>query len=356
MSVEIVNLVQNLDNPSGLDWANVGGKKILDETVGWFEAFASDLKTKNLARRYLEPLIDSYFSPETVAHIGAKAFYRVAKDLLGPLHVAYVETVLDTAIPGDTLLFAARDSTPFYWIAKTLLEKSPQKYKDDFSLVHADWNRWFMGQEDVTDPDKQPLSWGHPLLKKFYSQMGFGTERLVKIVEPGAWGSAAKAVKQNMPDQNFELWFLFSHMPNEIFGFLNHKSPDSPERVYEVINDTGEAQPKFYIRPESLIVNNGLVIPDLAGKWISNPVIQTWAHASKEGSIAAAVEYGNQKIDVAGHVDYLDFLSKKAYYESVWTGMLPENTETWPDGEIWKNNWSLGKIPPLKIGGFSYEI
>lgn len=269
MNIELVNLVQSLEPDS--HQGSFDGKKLMEETVYWFEAFASDLRTKNLSQRYLEPLInktivDGCFSPEMAIQVGAKAFYSVAKDLLGPLHVAYVDTILKTAHPGDTLLFAARDSTPFYWIAKTLLESTPQDYEEGFSLVHADWNRWFMGQEDATDPEKQPLPWGHPLLEKFYVQMGFGTDRLVKIVEPGAWGSAAKAVKQNMPNQNFELWFLFSHMPDRIFGFLNHKAPNCPEKVYEVINDTGEAQPKFYIRPEELIEKDGLVIPDVTGK------------------------------------------------------------------------------------------
>jgi len=47
---------------------------------------------------------------------------------------------------------------------------------------------------------------------------------------------------------------------------------------------------------------------------------------------------------------------KKAYYENVWTGMLPENTETWPEGETWRNSWSLGTILPVSQGGLLYEI
>lgn len=213
-----------------------------------------------------------------------------------------------------------------------------------------------MGQEDATDPDKQPLVWGHPLLEKFYTQMGFGTDKLIKVIESGAWGSAAKAVRQHMPTQNFELWFLFSHIPDRIFGFLNHKAPGLPEKVYEVINDTGEAQPKSYIRPEKLKQSNDLVVPDLSCKWIPNPAVQAWAQASRKGSIAAVFEYGGKQIDVSGHIDYLDYLSKRAYYEGIWTGMLPENTETWPGGEAWKANWSLGKIPPFTSKGLTYEI
>ncbi len=339
MAIELLNLVYDQHTEPDTHQAS------FDEVTHWVEACTSDLRTKNLAKRYLKPLFDD--ASRSTAEIGAKAFYGVAKDVLGPLHVAYVDTILKTAQAGDTLLFAARDSTPFYWIAKTLLEQNPDKYKDGFSLVHTDWNRWFMGQEDVTDPNKQPLPWGHPLLEKFYEQMGFGSDKLVKIVEPGAWGSAAKAVKQKMPDQNFELWFLFSHMPDRIFGFLNHYAPNNPEKLYEVINDTGEAQPKPYLRPEELVDKNGLVVPDLTGKWIPNAMIQKWALASRHGSIAAALEYGRKPVDVAGHVDYLDYLSKKAYYEEVWTGMLPENTETWPEGESWKASWPYGKIPPL---------
>lgn len=361
MNVELVDFVHSQNGQSDLYQGNFDGTKLLEETVCWFEAFASDLRTKNLSRRYLGPLvnktaIDGCFSSEMAIQVGAKAFHGVAKDLLGPLHVAYVDTILKTANPGDTLLFAARDSTPFYWIAKTLLEENPENYKEGFSVVHADWNRWFMGQEDFTDPDKQPLPWGHPLLQKFYYQMGFGTDRMVKIVEPGCWGSAAKAVKQNMPNQNFELWFLFSHMPDRIFGFLNHTAPNLPETVYEMINDTGEAQPKFYVRPEELVEYNGLVVPDLTGKWIPSPAIQAWAHASRQGSIAAAIEYGGKKIDIASHVDYLGYLSKKAYYEGIWTGMLPENTESWEEGDAWKANWSLGSIQPLVEKGLIYEI
>lgn len=36
--------------------------------------------------------------------------------------------------------------------------------------------------------------------------------------------------------------------------------------------------------------------------------------------------------------------------------MLPENTETWPNGVAWKANWSLGTILPLTEGGLIYEI
>lgn len=360
MTIETLNFVYSQeDQPDMYQEAALEGK-FLDETVACFEAFASDLKTKDLARRYLKPLInttlDGCFSADLAIRVGAKAFYRVAKDQLGPLHVSYVDEVLRTGASGDIFLFAARDSTPFYWIAKTLLETHPQNYPGGLRLVHADWNRWFMGQEDVTDPDKKPYLWGDPLLERFYSQMGFGQDRLIKIIEPGAWGSAAKAVKQNLPQQQFELWFLFSHMPDKIFGFLNHKAPGLPEEVYEMINDTGEAQPKFYLRPEKLVEVNGLVVPDLSNKLIQNQTVQAWAIASRQGSIDAALQYDNAQINVRSHVDYLHYLSHRAKYEFVWTGMLPENTETWPEGNVCKASWSLGKIAPLADEGLVYEI
>ena len=359
MSIEIKNYVPEKQIQSEMT-ANADG--LFEDIVFWFESFASDLRTNDLSRRYLQPLFeksmaDGDMSATTIKKTGSKAFYHVAKNLLGPIHVAYVDQVLSTAQSGDTLLFAARDSTPFYWIGKTLTDLYPRKYEDGIRLVHADWNRWFMGQEDVTDPEKQPLLWGHPLLEKFYRQMGFGGEGLVKIIEPGAWGSAAKAIKQNMPDQHFELWFLFSHMPDRIFGFLNHHAPSADKKTLEIINDVGEAQPKFYVRPEKLIeLENGLVVPNVTDMWIDHPIIQSWARSSKQGSIDAAIEYGCKKINIEAHVLGLDSLSKKTYDEKVWTGMLPESTETWPEGENWRRKWSLGHIPPIREGKFSYEI
>lgn len=331
---------------------NFQPQRLLEHAVTWFEAFSPDLKSKNLAYRYLQPLVSLMTrkgckSGYDALQVGNEAFHAVAGELLGPLHVAYVDEVLSTAKSGDILLFAARDATPFYTIAKILLDKFPDKYAKGFTLVHADWNRWFMGQEDELEAGKKPIPFSDPLLQKFYEQMGFGSGRLMKIVEPGAWGSAANAIKTSMPEQEFELWFLFSHMPDKIYGFLNDKALGFPEKVYEVINDTGEALPKSYLRPDTLVEKGEVVIPEVTDKWIPSQYIQAWAGAAKSGSISAAYQYQGEPIDIAQHVAELAKLSEVAQKKGVWTGMLPENTQTWTGGEAWKANWPWGEIPPL---------
>lgn len=320
-----------------------------------FEAVASDLKTFDLAKGHAVRLITHLVNQgaaieQDILTEGAKEFYKVAKNVLAPLWVAYVHEVFSTGEGKESYLFAARDATPMFWAARGLLASQPDHSYNlvDSQLVHADWNRWFMGQEDETEDGMKPLSMNHPMLARFYNQLGFGNGKLVKIVEPGAWGSAANALKQAFPDQPFELWFMFSHMPERIYGFLNTHASNIDPVHFEMISDTAEAIPKAYVRPTELITNgNGEVVADLSGKVLKSPFMRLWSWAANQGAFDAGKDFDHTThIDVIQQVAAIIQLSSQSK-QGIWTGVLPRNTLTWTEGDNWKNNWRWGKIPPL---------
>lgn len=281
---------------------------------------------------------------------GAVEFYKISKYVLGPIWASYVDTIFSRGDGNGTYLFAARDATPIYWTAKGIISPSyTRKYPiDNSNLVHVDWNRWFMHQEDETESDKKALDFKHPLMQTFYKQMGFGNGKTVKIVEPGAWGSAANALKLLIPEQNFELNFTFSHMPEYVYGFLNENAPGIDDKVFEMINDTAEAVPKPYTRPESLIVDKNVVVADLNGHIIESPYMRIWSWAVNQGAYDAGIHFARgERINVKQHVEKIVELSKLSQ-KGQWTGVLPNNTMTWTAGAEWRRNWKWGKIPPLK--------
>lgn len=325
------------------------------EIVSYFVSVASDLGTLGLAEGHIGRLfshIEQHYgnSKKDFLEGGAKEFYKVSRHILGPLWAAYIDRIFSQSDGNGVYLFAARDATPMYWVSEGMISAG---YKHNYdiensNLVHVDWNRWFMGQEDETDDHRKPLPFDHPLMKKFYGQMGFGTESVVKIVEPGAWGSAANALKTVMPEQKFELYFLFSHMPEYIYGFLNEQAPDVNEKIFEMINDTAEAVPKPYLRPESLVEHDGVVVADLAGKIIESPFMKVWSYAVNQAAYDAGLDFARgERINVRDHVLAIAEMSDYSR-EGHWTGVLPHNTLTWTEGENWRRNWKWGKISPLK--------
>ncbi|MFH1863722.1 MAG: hypothetical protein ABIJ85_02300 [bacterium] len=327
---------------------------IKGELVEHFISVASDLGTFDLAKGHIDRLFnhllaDGATSEKDLLREGSVEFYKVSRFVLGPLWSLYVDEVFSNGDGNGVYLFAARDATPIYWAAEGILSST---YKHSYSVenssfVHVDWNRWFMGQEDETDGGVKPLPFDHPLMKTFYGQMGFGNGQPVKIVEPGAWGSAANALRTIMPEQDFELWFMFSHMPQYIYGFLNSHAPDIDPKYFEMINDTAEAVPKAYRRPTTLTVDKNKVVADLTGKIIESPYIKTWSWAVNQGAYDAGVDFAaGKRINVRDHVQQIIALSKLSQ-QGQWTGVLPRNTLTWTEGENWKNNWKWGKIPPL---------
>ncbi|KKU02642.1 MAG: hypothetical protein UX99_C0007G0056 [Candidatus Amesbacteria bacterium GW2011_GWB1_47_26] len=318
-----------------------------------FESVASDLKTFDLAKGHANRLI-SYLTSQGAENEqdllvgGAQEFYNVSRNVLGPLWTIYVNEALSSGQGGESYLFAARDATPMYWAARGLITSQNCPFKlVDSKLIHADWNRWFMGQEDETEDGQKPMNLSHPMLAQFYRQLGFGNGRPVIIIEPGAWGSAANALKTAMPDQKFELWFMFSHMPNRIYGYLNSHVPGIDPRHFEMINDTAEATPKPYVRPTELTYNgDGAVVADLTGKVLKSPFMRLWSWAVNQGAFDAGKDFStNPQLDVPKHVAKIVELSSQSA-QGKWTGVLPRNTLTWTEGEAWVAKWPWGKIPP----------
>lgn len=328
---------------------------IIDLISADFEAVASDLKTFDLAKGHATRLVRELVSKGAqteadILRLGAIEFHGVARSAIGPVWASYVNEALLTAQDGETFLFAARDSTPMFWAARGLINNDNHPYQlTGARFVHADWNRWFMGQEDETEDGQKPLRMDNPTLMEFYKQLGFGNGKTVKIIEPGAWGSAANAIKQTMADQPFELWFMFSHMPDRIYGFLNSHLPNMETSLFEIINDSAEAMPKHYVRPTELTTTpDGKVVADLSGKVLKSPFMKLWSWSVNQGAFDAGKDFAAREDhdisqDVA-RLQRLSFLSS----QGIWTGILPRNTLTWTEGEKWRANWQWGKIPPLK--------
>gem|GEM_PF-4762642 len=338
------------ENPITFEYVNGLQQKL----SSYFVEVAPDLATFSLAEGHISRLTDFLINNGAKKEGdlligGAIEFYKIGRDLLGPIWTSYVNEVLESGKGDETYIFAARDATPIFWAAEGLRQNCDNCFNLEGSkFVHVDWNRWFMGQEDELDASGKPTSFSNPILKDFYLQMGFGTGKTVKIVEPGAWGSAANALKTFMPDQPFELWFLFSHMPDKIYGFLNTLTPEIDSKYFEMINDTGEATPKPYLRPTKLTTQNGKVVANIEDKVIKSPHMQLWSWAVNQGAHDAGVLFARGKREsVHDSVQRLIELSKTSA-EGKWTGVLPRNTLTWTEGENWKANWKWGKIPPLK--------
>lgn len=316
-----------------------------------------DLKSDGLAKGYSESLIAKLISQgtKTVEEIriaGEAEFYVVGKKVLGPLAVGFVDTVLRNS--GGRIIFPARDATPFFYIAKTLKTLKPGNY-----LVQLDdiqnpvFNRKLWGVDDEQDPDEVvPIT--QPLVQKLLQQIGFYSEVPKSFVEVGAWGTMIDQLKQSManglmPNEEFAVWFLYTHLPNNIFGFINTYGWDLPDRVLETIADTWEAFPKSFKRPSKLVDQDGRIKASLEGKIVNSPFLHAWQLAALQGVVDAACDFCFGKIVIDVHEELLRLwrLSDMAR-DGIFTGVLPYHTQTWTEGEEWKASWRWGKIPPLK--------
>ncbi len=330
-------------------------EEIKTRLVGHFISVASDLGTFDLAKGHLDRLFaklvqDGASSEKDFLKGGALEFYKISRLVLGPLWTSYADKVFSDGDGNGVYLFPARDATPIFWASEGMLSPTYENAYpiDNSERVLVDWNRWFMGQEDETDDGRKSLPFDHPLMQRFYKQMGFANGQTVKILDPGAWGSAANALKNIMPEQKFELWFMFSHMPEYIYGFLNDKACGLADNYFEMINDTAEAVPKPYIRPEELIEHAGVVVADLTAQVIDSSFMKVWSWAVSQGAYDAGVEFARGKrISVKEHVEKIIDLAKLSA-QGIWTGVLPRNTLTWTKGREWRKNWKWGRIPPLE--------
>lgn len=326
---------------------------MIAELIGLFEAFALDLRSYNLAEKYVKSLfvkLEAEGAKSEVDFIlgGAKEFYHLAKDTLGPLSVAYTHAVLKEG--EGLMIFPARDATPYFVIAKTLISLQPGQYPVGIeSLKNPFFNRKLWGVEDELDTEDKPLDVKSPLAWQFFQTMGFGKNIVKTFVEQGAWGSLPDMIKTHMPEERFKLYFFFSHLPEVIYGFVNQYG-DFPEEVLETISDTYEALPKAFFRPTRLFSNNGVVDVSLEGKVIENPAIKIWSWAVFQGAADAAKEFAlkGKNLDVTSQIEKVWQLSQRTEKEGVFTGVLPQHTLTWTEGAAWRVNWPWGKIPPLK--------
>lgn len=314
---------------------------------------APDLKSYNLAERYAEGLFKKLkeknpISVKDLIDAGSVEFYQVGRYVLGQLAVGFVDEVLKET--NGIVVFPARDATPFFYIAKTLKLLKPHDYSVEVdNILNPVFNRKLWGVEDEQDPENEVLSVSHPLVQKLLSQLGFGSSMPKSFVEVGCWGSMVDQLKKQMPHEKYSVYFLFTHLPNSIYGYTNIYGQDLPEAVLETIADTWEAFPKFFKRPTKLIEQDGVVKASLEGKVLDSPFLPAWTTAALQGVVDAAKDFVAKDDEVNPHAEMIKLweLSSRTQ-QGEFTGVLPGHTETWTEGEEWKANWQWGKIPPLK--------
>lgn len=325
------------------------------------EAVAPDLKSHGLAVQYSDSLFDKLVDggAQTVNQLieaGNKEFHHIGKDVLGPLAVAFVDTVLKDC--QGKAIFPARDATPFFYIAITLKMLNPSTYPVNLSdIQNPVFNRKLWGIEDEQDPDSEVLHINHPFVQRLLEQMGFFSYKPKSFIEVGSWGSMVDQLKKSMengqmlyvPNEQFSVYFLFTHLPEYIYGFTNIHGEVIPNSILETIADTWEAFPKFFKRPTVLVEENGIVKASLEDKVINSKFLKPWSLAALQGVVDAASDFvvHHHAIDPQTEMLKLWVLSNQAK-SGQFTGVLPRHTETWTEGEMWKQSWKWGKIPPLK--------
>lgn len=328
------------------------------------ETVAADLKSDGLARQYAGSLFNKLVGTgantlEQLVTAGAQEFHCIGKDVLGPLAVSAVDTILKGC--NGKAIFPARDATPFFHIAKTLKKLNPDAYPVAMEdIVNPDFNRVLWGVEDEVEDkveDEQDskdgaMSISHPLVQKLLSQMGFFSSQPKTFIEVGCWGSMIdelnKAMaKGDMPTEEYFVYFLYTHLPDNIYGFTNIAGENIPEGVLETIADTWEAFPKCFKKPTTLVEENGIVKG--IHEEVNSPFLRSWTEAALQGVEDAASDfiYQGQVINPQDELLKLWRLSIQAK-SGQFTGVLPGHTQTWSKGEEWKANWKWGRIKPLK--------
>lgn len=322
---------------------------------------APDLDSYGLAEKYTDSLFKKLTetgasTQKELITAGEKEFYHVGKDVLGPLAVQFVHEVLEQT-PRGKIVFLARDATPFYYVAKALVEEDKKKYAVDSSnLAHETFHRnfWGVNDEQVGKPQKV-LTAEDPMVQKLLKQMGFGSDEPVTIVDVGAWGSMVDHLRRELPALDFNLYFFYTHLPEYIYGYTNiHAQADGrrtpiPDDVLEAIADTWEAFPKYIKRQEQLIEQEGKVLATGDGTVVDSPYLKAWHEAAIKGLEDAAKEFVKKGKTVDPHSELLRLwdLSERAK-QGEFTGILPGHTQTWSEGDKWKANWPWGRIPPLQ--------
>lgn len=320
---------------------------------------APDLGTHNLADEFAVSLFKSFevndeVTLRDIVEKGKEQFYQVGWDTLGPIAVSFVNAVLKES-GGGYIVFPARDATPFYHIAMTLTEQNPELYPDNLKLCNPVFNRKTWGVDDEQDVNDPVTEVSDPLVQQLLGQVGLRSGEPVTFVEVGAWGSMVNSMKDamehgTMPKKDFNVYFLFTHMPEYIYGYINKHAGNVGLGSLEAISDSFETLPKYFMRPTELVEKNGLVEASLEGKIINSPLLYEWCQSTLAGFIDAAKGFaGSESDSPESHIAKLKELSKVAQ-RGYFNGMLPKHTETWSEGEQWKLNWKWGKTLPLGEG------
>ena len=326
------------------------------------EEVAPDLKSYGLAKAYSNALFGAIIdklengsnsSKYEIMACGMGMFYTFGKDVIGPLAVKFVDTALKDC--SGIVVFPARDATPFWHIAKTLVAQKPEAYAvAPHNLLNPAFNRKMWGIDDEQDSKDKPLSISDPLVMKLLEQMGFASDSEVSFVEVGCWGSMIHQLKDAMakgqlPHKEFKSYFFYTHLPEYIYGYTNIHGGQLPDGVLETIADTWEAFPKCSKRATKLVEENSIVTASLEGTQVDPVFLGPWTVAALHGVVDAAHAYvvNDAEINPVAELHKLLRHVEMAKH-GVFTGMLPDHTETWSEGESWKEDWRWGKIPPLR--------
>jgi hypothetical protein len=330
-----------------------------------FELVGPDLKSRGLARWYADAVVRRLAAgsstPDQFEQEGRALFYWVGRDVLGPITSHFVDAAM-TGFQGH-LVFPRRDADSLYVVAISLIQLHPTRYRLDPDHLHnPNLTRGVLGIPDErAESDATPSD--PAALNRLLRSVGFGSGEPVRLVDIGCWGTVVDALKRRNPEDQLSVWFLFSHMPGRLYGYLNDYGRDVPTCVLETIADSWEAVPKLDLPgPWSFPVVSCCTSSDV---FAPSLLLRAWAQSLLLGMQAAARAFARNSLaldqtaspcQAAAEVRRLTQLVESVQAGGPFCGLLPHNTETWSGGEVWSASWAHGAVPPIDFATACHEV
>ncbi len=295
---------------------------------------------------------------EAIVEEGRQIYRSVGREALGPLVVRFAEHILLNAPEGSTVAFLARDAEPYFEAAKILAEQ-PSISCRGHKLRYVTLNRQHFQIFDenlAKDQPHQSVSGQEALKQEYLQQHMFDNPKGVVIADTGCWGTMIKKMWGEKAQRGAsvlnvqEAYFMYSHNPN-IFGFVNEIAAKANRNelascgVY--VGDTFECLPKKEESSSTFAKGmDGDVVPVRVP--IDSVCLSAWNDAVLDGVRESAARLVAEASDFPSPLQALSIVdANRLEAREKFTGVLPEATPKWSQGEDFLATWDLPRIPPL---------